>query len=138
MAPAPNDKSDSTSETPTDVAAGYLGVIILSLLVILLFMLICAILKQTGVFGIVGCWIKNYYTRIRAALNKLSLKKAKTEGRGKDLRQPLKPQDSMILKLTCRDHTDAQDTSTVMLQYMVPSPKPAHNSESPTAVSLVQ
>lgn len=46
MAPAPNDKSDSTSETPTDVAAGYLGVIILSLLVILLFMLICAILKQ--------------------------------------------------------------------------------------------
>ena len=46
MAPAPNDKSDSTSETPAEAAAGYLLVIFLSLVVILFFMFICAILDR--------------------------------------------------------------------------------------------
>ncbi|CAP92088.1 hypothetical protein PCH_Pc13g10190 [Penicillium rubens Wisconsin 54-1255] len=110
MAPAPNDKSDSTSETPAEAAAGYLLVIFLSLVVILFFMFICAILDRLGVFDVVGCWIKYFYTRIRAGLNRLSLKKAKTEGR------------------------EPQDTSTVRLQYMVPSSKPTHDPQSPTDV----
>lgn len=43
MAPIPSDKSDSASESTIDLAAGYLGVIILAICALLLLMLVCAI-----------------------------------------------------------------------------------------------
>ncbi|KAI2733265.1 hypothetical protein CBS147332_280 [Penicillium roqueforti] len=39
MAPIPSDKSDSASESTIDLAAGYLGVIILAMCALLLLML---------------------------------------------------------------------------------------------------
>ncbi|CDM28826.1 hypothetical protein PROQFM164_S01g002637 [Penicillium roqueforti FM164] len=115
MAPIPSDKSDSASESTIDLAAGYLGVIILAICALLLLMLVCAIVIRHHILNIIGCWIKNCYIRAKTALGTTRLK-------AKSLLS------TITLKKTRTQSYDPKNTSDVRLQYLVPPPKAAHTT----------